>query len=146
MRKLLAQPGGLLSAVAWNRTAVAGLLGLLFNSLAWPLWYSPGGPYPEWMILKAVPLLLPLRGLLHGRRRTHQWASFLALPYVMGSIGAIYGFLVPPRFTGALDFAGAMVQLVFSLGLLAGCMYYAFATAGHRGDEGGGNQEGREAG
>ena len=130
MRKLLARPAPLLSPAAWNGLALAGLLGLLANSLAWPLWYSPGGPYPEWMLLKVLPLLLPLRGLLHGRRRTHQWASFLSLPYVMGSIAAVYGFLVPPRFTTGVDMLGGLVQLVFATAMLLGCMYYAYATAG----------------
>jgi len=130
MRKQLARPANYLSPVGWNGMAVAGHLGLLANSLAWPLWYSPGGPYPEWMLLKTLPLLLPLRGLLHGRRRTHQWTSFLALPYIMGSIAAIYGYLVPPHYTSAIDALGGLIQLVPASALMVGCMYYAYATAG----------------
>jgi len=130
MRKLLARPTSLLSAANWNRLAIGGHLGLLANSLAWPLWYSPGGPYPAWMMLKALPLLLPLRGLLHGRRRTHQWASFLTLPYIMGSVATAYGFLVPPQFANGVDALGGLVQLVFALSMMLGCMYYAYATAG----------------
>jgi uncharacterized membrane protein len=129
MRKALARPAPLLSPGGWNLMALGGLLGLLGNSMAWPLGYSPGGPYPEWMLMKTLPLLLPLRGLLHGRRRTHQWASFLALPYIMGSIAAFYGFLVPPRFTAGMDTVGAAVQLVFALPMMAGCMYYAYSMA-----------------
>ncbi|MEF8793970.1 DUF2069 domain-containing protein [Thiohalorhabdus sp.] len=142
MRKLLARPTALLSPPAWNGLAITGHLGVLANSLSWPLWYSPGGPYPEWMLLKVVPLILPLRGLLHGRRRTHQWASFLTLPYIMGSIAAIYGFLASPRFTSGLDLVGAMVQLVLAGVMLAGCMYYAYATAGKELEEAGDSQSG----
>ena len=130
MKKLLARPAPMLSPGGWNLLALVGLLGLLANAMAWPLWYSPGGPYPEWMLLKTLPLLLPLRGLLHGRRRTHQWASFLTLPYIMGSIGAFYGALVPPRFSTPTDALGAGVQLAFALPMLVGCMYYAYTTAG----------------
>ena len=130
MRKLLARPMAFLSPAAWNGLAVTGYLGLLANSLAWPLWYSPGGPYPEWMLMKVLPLLLPLRGLLHGRRRTHQWASFLTLPYIMGSIAAIYGYLASPRFTTGMDLLGGVLQLALAGVMLAGCMYYAYATAG----------------
>lgn len=32
-------------------------------------------------MLKALPLLLPLRGILHGRRYTYQWACMLILLY-----------------------------------------------------------------
>lgn len=32
-------------------------------------------------MLKAVPLLAPLFGLLHGRRYTFKWAALLMLPY-----------------------------------------------------------------
>lgn len=130
MRKLLARPASLLTSAAWNGLAVTGYLGLLANSLAWPLWYSPGNPYPEWMLLKVLPLLLPLRGLLRGRRRTHQWASFLTLPYIMGSIAAIYGFLASSQFTTGLDLVGGVVQLVLAGTMMVGCMYYAYATAG----------------
>lgn len=33
-------------------------------------------------MLKAVPLLLPLRGLLNGKRYTYQWSSLLILAYI----------------------------------------------------------------
>ncbi|MFP4560466.1 MAG: DUF2069 domain-containing protein [Thiohalorhabdus sp.] len=132
MRKLLAKPATWLSPPLWQATAVTGLLGLLFTSMAWALWWSPGSPYPIWMTIKSVPLLLPLRGLLHGRRRTAQWASFLPLPYLLGSILAVYGFLVPPHFTSAPDFVGAVLQGVFGILLMTGSMYYAYTTAGER--------------
>ncbi|MFA9460767.1 DUF2069 domain-containing protein [Thiohalorhabdus sp. Cl-TMA] len=134
MRKLLAKPAHSLSAETWQWLAVAGLLGLIANSMAWALWWSPHGPYPAWMTIKTLPLLLPLRGLLHGRRRTAQWASFLPFPYLLGSILTVYGFLVPPYFTVTADFAGGVLQGVLSLLLMTGCMYYAYSTAGMRKD------------
>lgn len=33
------------------------------------------------LALKALPLLLPLFGILRGRRYTHQWASMMILLY-----------------------------------------------------------------
>ncbi len=125
MRSLLLRPRGLLSPTGWLRLATAGYLALLANALAWPLWYSPGGPYEEWMLLKTLPLLPILPGLLHGRRRSAQWATLLALPYIMGSVVAGYGFWAPPRFTSEPDAAGALLQGVSALALLAGAAYYA---------------------
>ncbi|HKJ89158.1 MAG TPA: DUF2069 domain-containing protein [Gammaproteobacteria bacterium] len=129
MRQLLAKPAHRLSSSAWQGLAVTGLLGLLFTSMAWTLWLGQESPQPAWMIVKTVPLLLPLRGLLHGRRRTAQWASFLPLPYLLGSILTVYGYLVPPYFTPGPDFLGGLLQGAFSLLLMAGCMYYAYSTA-----------------
>ena len=131
MRKLLARPAPLLSPQAWNGLAVAGLLGLLANSMAWPLWYSPGGPYPGWMLIMTLPLLLPLRGLLHGRRRTHQWTSFLALLYLMGPILTLYGYLRSAPYATGLDAIGGLVELLFATLLMLGCMYYAYTTAAY---------------
>lgn len=34
------------------------------------------------LALKALPLLPPLFGILHGRRYTYQWASMLSLAYL----------------------------------------------------------------
>lgn len=33
------------------------------------------------MVIKVLPLLFPLRGILHGRRYTFQWSSMLILAY-----------------------------------------------------------------
>ncbi|MCL4801209.1 MAG: DUF2069 domain-containing protein [Burkholderiales bacterium] len=62
--------------------AVAALLGLIALCLAWEIWLAPLRPGGSWLMLKAVPLLLPLRGALAGRRRTFQWASMFILAYL----------------------------------------------------------------
>ena len=64
-----------------NRLTVAGLLILLALCLAWELWLAPLRPGGSWLVLKALPLLLPLRGLLDGRPYTHQWTTLLILAY-----------------------------------------------------------------
>jgi uncharacterized membrane protein len=48
-------------------------------------WEGFGAPLREGgsaMVLKGLPLLLPLRGLLHGRLKSIQWAALLTLPYL----------------------------------------------------------------
>lgn len=129
MRKVLLRPADWLSATGWQWLGVIGLLGLLAHSLIWNLYLSPGGPYPGWMTLAALPLLPPLRGLLHGRRRTAQWASFLPLPYILGSLVAIHGYWVPPYFTATADFWGAVIQGGWAVLMLVGCAYLAAAAA-----------------
>jgi uncharacterized membrane protein len=61
--------------------ACISLLALIFLCLAWELWLAPLRPGGSWLALKALPLLLPLRGVLHGRRYTFQWSSMLILAY-----------------------------------------------------------------
>lgn len=64
-----------------NIVAAASLVALIALCLAWELWLAPLRPGGSWLVLKALPLLLPLRGILHGRRYTHQWTSLLVLAY-----------------------------------------------------------------
>ncbi|MGH8629456.1 MAG: DUF2069 domain-containing protein, partial [Burkholderiales bacterium] len=59
--------------------ASVSLLLLIAWSLAWELWLAPLRPGGSWLVLKALPLLLPLLGVLNGRRYTYQWASMLVL-------------------------------------------------------------------
>ena len=69
-----------LSRLRW--AAVASVLGLIVLSLLWERWLAPIRPGGSWLMLKAIPLLLPLRGLLHGKRYTYQWSSLLILAYL----------------------------------------------------------------
>ena len=71
-------------------SACASLLALIFLCLAWELWLAPLRPGGSWMALKALPLLLPLRGILRGRRYTYQWSSMLILAYF--TEGAVRAF------------------------------------------------------
>jgi uncharacterized membrane protein len=49
--------------------------------VAWELWLAPLRPGGSLMALKALPLALPLGGVLRGRRYTCQWAAMLVLAY-----------------------------------------------------------------
>ena len=61
--------------------SIASLIGLIFLALSWELWLAPLRPGGSWLALKALPLLLPLFGILRGRRYTYQWAPVLVLAY-----------------------------------------------------------------
>ncbi|MRR49510.1 MAG: DUF2069 domain-containing protein [Rhodocyclaceae bacterium] len=64
-----------------NLVASASLIGLIALCLAWELFLAPLRPGGSWLVLKTLPLLLPLRGILNGRRYTFQWASMFILIY-----------------------------------------------------------------
>ena len=61
--------------------ASASLVALIALCLAWELWLAPLRPGGSLIALKALPLALPLPGILSGRRYTFQWSSMLILAY-----------------------------------------------------------------
>ena len=61
---------------------MAALGALIALSLAWELWLAPLRPGGSLLALKALPLALPLGGVLKGKRYTYQWASMLILAYL----------------------------------------------------------------
>ena len=69
-----------MSRFAWL-AACASLIALIFLALAWELVLAPVRPGGSWLVLKALPLLAPLRGVLHRRRHTFVWSSLLILAY-----------------------------------------------------------------
>ena len=62
--------------------ATAALAALIALCLAWELWLAPLRPGGSLLALKALPLALPLGGILKGRRYTYQWSSMLILAYL----------------------------------------------------------------
>src|SRR5688572_32462054 len=66
---------------AW-RGAVGSLTALIFLCVAWELWLAPLKPGGSWLVLKVLPLLAPLMGVLHARRYTLQWSTLLIWLYV----------------------------------------------------------------
>ncbi|MBP0599300.1 DUF2069 domain-containing protein [Herbaspirillum sp. LeCh32-8] len=62
--------------------ATASLIFLILLCLAWELVLAPLRPGGSWMVLKVIPLLLPLRGVLKRDVYTMQWSSMLILVYL----------------------------------------------------------------
>ncbi len=71
-------------------TASASLIGLIALGLAWELFWAPLRPGGSLLVLKVLPLLLPLRGVLKGNVYTMQWASMLILLYFMEGVVRAY--------------------------------------------------------
>jgi uncharacterized membrane protein len=91
---------------AWN-IAAASWLALLALTVLWEWRLAPLRPGGSWLILKAVPLLLPLRGVLRGDVKVMQWALLLVLLYI--AEGGVRAMDAPP--------AGMMAMIEIGLGL-----------------------------
>ncbi len=100
-------------------SAVSGYFGLITLLLAWLSWLSPPQSIPisVAMFLMLVPLLFPLRGILHGRPYTFAWASFLALFYFIH--GVVEAYSTPS------DRWLALLEIALSIAFYSGSMFYA---------------------
>ena len=61
--------------------ASISLVALILLCVAWEWWLAPLRPGGSLLVLKAVPLLIPLFGVLRGKRYTYQWACMFILFY-----------------------------------------------------------------
>lgn len=66
--------------------ASVSLFALIVLCVTWETVVAPLRPGGSWMLLKALPLVLPLRGILRGNLYTYQWASMLSLLYLMEGV------------------------------------------------------------
>ncbi|HXU43327.1 MAG TPA: DUF2069 domain-containing protein [Burkholderiales bacterium] len=71
--------------------ATLALVALALLCLLWELWLAPLRPGGSFLALKALPLALPLGGILRGRRYTYQWSSMLILAYFAEGVMRAWG-------------------------------------------------------
>lgn len=70
------------NAVALTRWLATGsLVALILLCLAWELVLAPVRPGGSWLALKALPLCIPLAGLLKNRMYTYRWVSLVVWLY-----------------------------------------------------------------
>jgi uncharacterized membrane protein len=99
--------------VRWSRAvAVGSLLGLIVLGLAWELVLAPTGN--RTLVLKVLPLAVPLVGLLKHRMYTYRWVSLLVWLYFIEGVMRAYGD------TG-MSAVLAGVEIVLCLMLFAAC-------------------------
>ena len=106
----------------YNRIAIVSLLGLLVFCLLCEIWLAPLHPGGSTLALKALPLLVAVFGVLHGKRYTHQWLSMLSLLYLAEGLTRVGSDPIGQRWAPA-------VEIVLSLMLFVGCLGYAKLTA-----------------
>jgi uncharacterized membrane protein len=100
---LINRPG--LPVLRTRQVAVASLLGLIALALVWELWLAPLRPGGSWLALKALPLCIPLAGLLKHRMYTYRWVSLMVWPYFTEGVVRAWGDAFPGRMLAALEIA-----------------------------------------
>ena len=101
--------------------AGASLIALILLCLVWEAVLAPLKPNGSLLILKTLPLLIPLFGILKGKRYTYQWASmFILLYFTEGCVRAWAD-------TG-LSAKLAMIEVALTLLFFMCTIYYAKLT------------------
>ena len=101
--------------------AAAALVALFALCLAWELWLAPIRPGGSTLALKALPLVIPMAGILSGRRYTYQWTSMFILAYFIEGVMRAWSDHGVSRWLAA-------GEIVLSLGYFASVVAYARLT------------------
>lgn len=104
--------------------ASTSLIALIMLCLLWEGWLAPLRPGGSWLILKGLPLLLALPGVLGGRRYTSQWLSMLVLLYFTEG--------VVRAFDQGMSATLAMIEVLLSCMLFCAVLLHARICAPSR--------------
>ena len=102
--------------------AIGSLIGLITLSIAWEAVLAPLRPGGSWLMLKVLPLLFPLFGILRGKRYTYQWASMLALLYFTEGVVRAWSDRAPSAQL-------ALLEIFLSTSFFFATVYFAKFTA-----------------
>lgn len=96
--------------------AALSLIAMIVVCVSWELWLSPLREGGSWLALKALPLCLPLAGVLKGRVYTFQWSCMLILFYFAEAVMRLFDAAPVSRLCAA---AVAVLSLVYFVACLA---------------------------
>lgn len=88
-----------------HAVAVAALIALIALGLSWETVLAPLRPGGSLLMLKVLPLLVPLFGVLRGRIYTYQWTSLLSLAYFCEGAVRVVSDAPPSRWYAAIEIA-----------------------------------------
>ncbi|MEI6228213.1 MAG: hypothetical protein RL063_1489 [Pseudomonadota bacterium] len=101
--------------------ATVSLIALILLCLAWEAVLAPLRPGGSLLVLKATPLLIPLFGILRGKRYTYQWSSMFILLYFTEGVVRAWSDV-------GLSAQLALLELLFTLLFFVCAIFYARLT------------------
>ena len=101
--------------------ASISLIVLILLCLAWETVLAPFKLGGSLLMLKTLPLLLPLFGILHGKRYTYKWASMFILLYFTEGVVRAWSDV-------GLSAKLALAEVVLSLVFFTCAIYFAKFT------------------
>ncbi|MES2583466.1 MAG: DUF2069 domain-containing protein [Pseudomonadota bacterium] len=106
--------------------AVGSVMALILLALAWELFLAPLRPGGSWLVLKALPLCIPLAGLLKNRLYTYRWVSLVVWLYFIEGVVRAWSDKPPSNYL-------AMLEIVFCMTLFVACTLHVRLRLGPRG-------------
>ncbi|MBP6644419.1 MAG: DUF2069 domain-containing protein [Burkholderiaceae bacterium] len=94
--------------------AAGSLLALIALCMVWELWLAPLHPGGTWLALKALPLCIPLAGILKNRMYTYRWVSLVVWLYFTEGVVRAWGDKPPGNYL-------AMGEIALCLILFTAC-------------------------
>ncbi|MCD6026756.1 MAG: putative transrane protein [Solimicrobium sp.] len=91
--------------------ATTSLVAIIMLGIVSEIWLAPLRPGGSWLVLKVVPLLFALRGVIKHDNYTMQWASMLILLYFTEGIVRAMSDILP--LSSHLAFLQAILCLLF---------------------------------
>ncbi len=105
-------PSSSVNSTRW--LAVASVIALIALCLGWELLLAPLRPGGSWLALKALPLCIPLAGLLKNRMYTYRWVSLVIWLYFIEGVVRAWSDKAPGRYL-------ALMEIIFCLLLFVAC-------------------------
>ena len=112
-----------INATRW--LALVSLIGLIALCLSWELWLAPLRPGGTLLALKALPLCIPLAGLLKNRMYTYRWVSLMVWLYFTEGATRAWSDRPPSNYY-------AMLEVVLCLLLFTACALHVRVRLKHR--------------
>ena len=97
--------------------AVGSLLGLIALCVLWELWLAPIKAGGSLLALKALPLCIPLAGLLKNKMYTYRWVSLMIWLYFTEGIVRGWGDKPPSNYL-------AWIEVALCLVLFTACAFH----------------------
>jgi uncharacterized membrane protein len=101
---------------AARRAAIVAWVALIALCVSWEAWIAPLRPGGSWLLLKVLPLLVPLRRLLRGDVAAFQWSTLIVLLYVAEATVRVFE---PPPYSTL-----AWVELMLAAAYFAAAIVY----------------------
>ena len=81
-----------LTAPILRRLTLCGYFAVFVLVVLRYCWLAPPPHMSPWLplVLTLAPLMLPLQGLLTGRRYTYKWSGFMALAYFAYAVDSLF--------------------------------------------------------
>lgn len=110
----------------YSLTCIFSLLGLMVLCIAWEWVLAPLHPGGSWLVLKILPLLIPLRGVLRRDLYTLQWSSMFILLYF--TEGVVRGFSDRDRLSSLLGWGEATLASIYFISAILYLRPYKIAA------------------